>query len=82
MGKIQLGHAYYPGGPGRQAGSVGIGVEVYVLHCFQKKSKQGIATPKADIDLVKARLKIAESLSNHLREDGSLNAKENDKPNR
>ena len=33
---------------------------VYVLHAFQKKSKKGIATPKADIDLVKARLKRAE----------------------
>ena len=29
---------------------------VYVLHCFQKKSKRGIATPKADIDLIKRRL--------------------------
>ncbi|NDU79303.1 type II toxin-antitoxin system RelE/ParE family toxin, partial [Actinomadura sp. DSM 109109] len=25
---------------------------VYVLHAFQKKSKRGIATPKADLDLV------------------------------
>lgn len=33
---------------------------VYVLHVFQKKSKRGIATPKADIDLVKWRLKQAE----------------------
>lgn len=33
---------------------------VYVLHAFQKKSKKGIATPKADIDLIKSRLKIAE----------------------
>ena len=32
---------------------------VYVLHVFQKKSKRGIATPKHDIDLIKARLKIA-----------------------
>jgi phage-related protein len=33
---------------------------IYVLHAFQKKSKQGIATPKSDIDLIKARLKLAE----------------------
>jgi len=33
---------------------------VYVLHAFQKKSKQGIATPKSDIDLIKRRLKMAE----------------------
>ena len=33
---------------------------VYVLHAFQKKSKKGIATPKHVIDLIKARLRIAE----------------------
>ena len=30
---------------------------IYALHAFQKKSKKGIATPKADIDLINARLK-------------------------
>lgn len=34
---------------------------VYVLHCFQKKSKSGIATPKQDIELIKQRLKMAEA---------------------
>jgi phage-related protein len=34
---------------------------VYVLHCFQKKSKRGVATPKPDIDLIRDRLKAAES---------------------
>ncbi|MSO99916.1 MAG: hypothetical protein EXR07_02520 [Acetobacteraceae bacterium] len=33
---------------------------VYVLHAFQKKSKHGIGTPKAEIDLVTARLRRAE----------------------
>jgi phage-related protein len=33
---------------------------VYVLHAFQKKSKSGIATPKADIDRIVTRLKAAE----------------------
>lgn len=33
---------------------------VYVLHCFQKKSRKGIATPKADLDLIKSRLADAE----------------------
>ena len=33
---------------------------VYVLHAFQKKSKNGVATPKPDIDLIKRRLKVAE----------------------
>ena len=32
---------------------------VYVLHAFQKKSKQGIATPKSEIEVVKQRLKRA-----------------------
>ena len=32
---------------------------VYVLHCFQKKSKSGIATPKPDMDLIISRLKAA-----------------------
>ena len=34
---------------------------VYVLHCFQKKSKSGIATLKADMDLIRERLKAAEA---------------------
>ncbi|MGH7780670.1 MAG: type II toxin-antitoxin system RelE/ParE family toxin [Candidatus Binataceae bacterium] len=33
---------------------------VYVLHVFQKKSKKGIATPKANLDLIKLRLRYAE----------------------
>jgi phage-related protein len=32
---------------------------VYVLHCFQKKSKSGIATPKPDVELMEQRLKMA-----------------------
>lgn len=32
---------------------------VFVLHVFQKKSKRGIETPKADMDLIKDRLKAA-----------------------
>ena len=36
---------------------------VYVLHAFQKKSKKGIATPKVEIDKIKSRLKLAESLA-------------------
>jgi phage-related protein len=33
---------------------------VYVLRAFQKKSKTGIATPKAEIETIKARLRGAE----------------------
>jgi phage-related protein len=32
---------------------------VYVLHVFQKKAKSGSATPKHDIDLIKARFAVA-----------------------
>jgi phage-related protein len=32
---------------------------VYVLHAFQKRSKRGIATPKAELDLIDRRLKRA-----------------------
>ncbi|MBE7463022.1 MAG: type II toxin-antitoxin system RelE/ParE family toxin [Planctomycetes bacterium] len=32
---------------------------IYVLHVFQKKSKQGIQSPKEEIDLVKRRLRAA-----------------------
>lgn len=32
---------------------------VYVLHAFQKKSKRGAATPKAELDLIDRRLKRA-----------------------
>ncbi|MDR2213176.1 MAG: type II toxin-antitoxin system RelE/ParE family toxin [Pseudomonadales bacterium] len=34
---------------------------VYVLHCFQKKSTHGIATPKHDLDLIHERFKAAET---------------------
>ncbi len=33
---------------------------MYVLHCFQKKAKHGIATPRKDMELIKQRLKMAE----------------------
>jgi phage-related protein len=36
---------------------------IYVLHAFQKKSKKGISTPKAEIEKIKRRLKEAESLA-------------------
>lgn len=32
---------------------------VYVLHCFQKKSKKGIETPKQDLVTIDNRLKVA-----------------------
>jgi phage-related protein len=32
---------------------------VYVLHCFEKKAKSGIATPKLELDVIRRRLKEA-----------------------
>ena len=32
---------------------------VYVLHAFQKKSNRGVATPKAELNLIEQRLKRA-----------------------
>jgi len=32
---------------------------IYVLHAFQKKSRKSIATPRHEIELIKARLKGA-----------------------
>jgi len=34
---------------------------VYVLHCFQKKSTHGIATPKPDLNVIRERLKAAQA---------------------
>ena len=39
---------------------------VFVLHVFQKKAKRGIATPKADLDLIRDRLKAAEQVARSL----------------
>ena len=39
---------------------------VFVQHCFQKKSKSGIATPKRDIVIIHARLKVAEAVAKEM----------------
>ena len=33
-----------------------LGVDVWVIHAFQKKAKHGLATPKSEIDLIRERL--------------------------
>jgi phage-related protein len=48
---------------------------VYVLHVFQKKSKHGIATPLADIALVKSRYELARQ--HHARHYGDVPQPEN-----
>ena len=47
----------YDGNAYRAVYSVRYADAVYVLHAFQKKSKKGIETPKADINLIEKRLK-------------------------
>jgi phage-related protein len=47
----------YEGNAYRAVYTVRYADAVYVLHAFQKKSKKGAATPKAEIDLVEKRLK-------------------------
>ena len=55
------------GGTYRAVYTVKFAEAVFVLHCFQKKSKRGIATPKEDMDIIHARLKIAEAYVKELR---------------
>jgi phage-related protein len=40
---------------------------VFVLHCFQKKSKRGSETPKEDMDIIRDRLKSAAAKVEELR---------------
>lgn len=42
--------------------AVKLGENVYCLTAFQKKSKSGTETPKADIERIEARLKIAKQM--------------------
>ena len=56
------------GGTYRAVYTVKFEEAVFVLHCFQKKSKSGISTPKADMDTIRARLKVAEILVQELRD--------------
>ena len=61
------------GGTYRAAYTVKFEEAVFVLHCFQKKSKSGIGTPKEDMNIIRARLKVAEALAQELRSDGKTN---------
>ena len=55
------------GGTYRAVYTVKFAEAVFVLHCFQKKSKRGVATPKEDMNIIHARLKIAEAFAKELR---------------
>jgi phage-related protein len=47
----------YRGDAYRVVYTVRIGDDLWVLHAFQKKSKQGIKTPRQEIDLIESRLR-------------------------
>jgi len=49
----------YDGSTYRSVYTVKFSNGVYVLHCFQKKSRKGIETSKQDKDMIEARLKLA-----------------------
>jgi phage-related protein len=57
------------GGTYRAVYAVKFAEAVFVLHCFQKKSKRGIATPKQDMDIIHARLRVAQALAKELRSE-------------
>ena len=43
--------------------TVRLGERVFVLHAFQKKSKRGAATPQAELEMIRRRLKRAVEIS-------------------
>ncbi len=57
------------GGTYRAVYTVRFAEAVFVLHCFQKESKRGIETPKEDMNIIRARLKLAETPAKELRHE-------------
>jgi phage-related protein len=47
---------------------------VFVLHCFQKKSKTGISTPRKDLNTIHLRLRTAAKLAKEMA-DGEAQSK-------
>ena len=52
----------YAGNTFRAVYTIRFAEAVYVLHAFQKKSKQGVATPRMDMELIRSRLVDASRL--------------------
>jgi phage-related protein len=53
--------ADFDGSTYRAVYTVGFAAAIYVLDVFQKKSKKGIATPRADMERIKMRLSSAQA---------------------
>ncbi len=51
----------FDGNAYRSVYAVRFDTAVYVLHCFEKKSRRGIKTPVHEIDLIKRRIREAEA---------------------
>jgi phage-related protein len=47
----------YRGEAFRTLYAVNVGVNIWVIHAFQKKSKSGVKTPQMEVDLIRERLK-------------------------
>ncbi len=63
----------YDGDTFRAVYTVRFAERIYVLHAFQKKSHHGIETAKRDIDLIRVRLQMAESLQRELSDSDQEN---------
>ncbi len=64
------------GGTYRAVYTVKYAQAIFVLHCFQKKSKKGIATPKEDMDVIRGRLKMAEKIAKELEDEEKTNERD------
>lgn len=62
----------YDGDTYRAVYTVRFAEAVFVLHCYQKKSRRGTGTPKSDMELIKRRLKAAEELYEEMKRGGVL----------
>jgi phage-related protein len=56
----------WQGGAYRAVYTVRFSGRVFILHVFQKKSKRGSTTPRADMELIRRRLEAAEEMVKEL----------------
>lgn len=71
-GKVREIALAFEGDAFRTVFSIEFAEAIYVLHCFQKKSTRGIATPKREIDVVVSRLRDVTELRKAQRFDRPL----------
>jgi len=57
------------GGTYRAVYTVKFPEAVFVLHVFQKKSRRGSETPKPDLQIIRAHMKVAEKLAQEMRDE-------------